>query len=529
MKPLLLLLALLVVVSARAQSNLVKLVFRGESNVQPGAIVASYDGGYLISGCANSASGPTKQDLLIAKFDHNFNLVWGSIFSTSKNENARSIMETSTHDVVVAYETCDSLLVPNGNFEAMHMVKLDASGHMRWTKSFYQNKYCGSSTVKGISETTGGNYVLFHDPSVLTFGEPVGVLITDTAGNIINDKQIRHASSIDFPVIKKYGNNYMILGSDDIIAISKNSMMYAFCDASGVVRHSARYLNTDDLSNTDISAMPDGNILILGGTSSPPYLSHMLKIDTNGTMIWTKVYSSNGDTVFSNAILGNNRMFLAGYCYIGGHANSNINIITAEIDATGNFLWSKITPVPVGPFKAIYDASENAIVLTGYYYLPPYNGLLARINLSSTLSCNEQAITMNLRNYNMLANFGGTVNDTVNTHSVPIPVFTVSPASNASDSLICGNPSGVGNTNKHLAFEIFPNPLRSGGTLHISADIQGRNAKLELFDIAGRAHYTTMLYKSPAALDMPELPAGVYVARLTQGDQVMVRRLIVVE
>ena len=78
-----------------------------------------------------------------------------------------------------------------------------------------------------------------------------------------------------------------------------------------------------------------------------------------------------------------------------------------------------------------------------------------------------------------------------------------------------------------------PNPARAGATLLFDA-VSAGSARLELFDVSGRRvgeRSITLTAPGPqrVPLDGPgsgSRPAGVYLARVTQGDRVATARFI---
>ncbi len=76
---------------------------------------------------------------------------------------------------------------------------------------------------------------------------------------------------------------------------------------------------------------------------------------------------------------------------------------------------------------------------------------------------------------------------------------------------------------------IAPNPLRSG-ILNITAGLPGRTATISLFDPLGRRVLIRQLVgtgSGPMALDLRQLPAGVYLVRLESSNNVLTRKLVI--
>jgi hypothetical protein len=164
-----------------------------------------------------------------------------------------------------------------------------------------------------------------------------------------------------------------------------------------------------------------------------------------------------------------------------------------------------------------------------YYYLPPYSACLMRMELSATPSCTEQSITMHSSNYGIIANVTGTVNDTVSTYAVPNPSINTLGAASVADTFLCGTAGAVGNVTLSPHFGVYPNPLPAGASLRVLTEILGADATLELFDVSGRVVYSKRLHEPLTTIENPGLQAGLYIARLTQGQLVSVQKVVVVQ
>ena len=72
-------------------------------------------------------------------------------------------------------------------------------------------------------------------------------------------------------------------------------------------------------------------------------------------------------------------------------------------------------------------------------------------------------------------------------------------------------PVYVGGTN---GIRIFPNPFTSNGILHVVVNSPGENALFQLFDIAGREIWSSLLTEIHTPIQLPEMQAGTYFWRM---------------
>ena len=79
-----------------------------------------------------------------------------------------------------------------------------------------------------------------------------------------------------------------------------------------------------------------------------------------------------------------------------------------------------------------------------------------------------------------------------------------------------------------LAIQWSPNPVRGAATVHFLNSRPGAQARLQVFDTAGRLVLErTVATGSPVRLRVDALPAGVYVARAVIGEEVTYTRFVV--
>jgi len=310
-------------------------------------LIATQDGGFVITGYASSSDGDVSQnfgnqDFWIVKLDSGGNIIWENAFGFNGSDRAYAIIETQDSGYLISGVLDVTASAGQGNSKNSQInehaggdywaVKLDASGNQEWTKYFGGNL---SDDPFGVVETNSGNFILVgaSDSADVDISNNKGsydfwVVSISSTGNLIWEKnfggtQIDEAQDI----IKTTDNNFIIVGntrSDDIDVSANNG---------------------------------DSDVWII-------------KINENGDLLWEKtIGGASFDT--ANSISKSN----IGYIISGSSRSENGFITTnngqndalvANIDETGNLLWLKT--VGGSEFDFAYDVvqlDDGSIIAVG--------------------------------------------------------------------------------------------------------------------------------------------------------------------
>ena len=178
---------------------------------------------------------------------------------------------------------------------------------------------------------TGGGYILVgrHYPDTLTIGALV--IRVDENGDLVSSRllvnnlwprQITQAADGGYFLTTDFGSSVVKLDS---------SLNVSW----------ARRVKGNDF---DIGVLswpgPDSGCLLLGNTWSFGYSNVLLsRLDKNGDLKWSKVFGQDGRDSVLALVQTDNGILLVGMCYL--LSGSNNAMLIAEIDTSGNVLWSK--------------------------------------------------------------------------------------------------------------------------------------------------------------------------------------------
>ena len=379
--------------------------FGGSKNESARSVLKTQDGGYAVFGYTQSNDGDVvstqttiQYDFWLLKFDANDNLEWQKTYGGSNDEKGYKIIQTQDGGfAVIGYsKSSDGDLVINEGFEDVWVLKLNALGVIEWKTN---TGFSGSDKGFSIIQTLDGGYFL-------------GAILDVTAsGGLGNSKTLNRHAGGDFWGIKisntgsiewrKYfgGTNteicydavevvdgYLLIGSSDSldVDIKNNKGSYDFwvvkIDKNGLLVWEKSFGGKEIDESYQIIKTADNNFLIVGETrSSDQDVSSqnggadvwVLKIDSNGEMLWEKTYGGANFDAAKAITLTNDGNFL-----IAGNTRSVDNDVTnnngendvwvLKINPSGNLIWQKtIGGSGIDLANDIVELNDNSILVVG--------------------------------------------------------------------------------------------------------------------------------------------------------------------
>ena len=321
-------------------------------------ILATQDGGFVVTGYASSSDGDVSQnfgnqDFWVTKLNSSGNITWEKSFGFNGSDRAYAIIQTQDSGYLISGVLDVTASAGQGNTRQNSnqahaggdywAVKLDASGNQEWTKYFGGNL---SDDPFGVVETNSGNFILVgaSDSADVDISNNKGsydfwaVSISST-GSLIWEKNFG-GTQIDeaHGIVKTTDNNFIIVGNT----------------------------RSDD---TDISANFGDSDLWL------------IKINESGNLIWEKSIGGASFDTASNISKSNNGYLISGSSrsengFISNNYGQN-DALVVNIDENGEVLWLKtiggsefdfaydVTQLNDGSIIAVGETTSNNFDLTG--------------------------------------------------------------------------------------------------------------------------------------------------------------------
>ncbi|HYJ65271.1 MAG TPA: T9SS type A sorting domain-containing protein [Parafilimonas sp.] len=250
-------------------------------------IIKTHDNGFAITG---TVGADANEQICILKFDENGLLKWTKQYAESSGTNGNKLVQTDDNGFLIAggYST-------NANGSLAYLIKTDSAGNLKWSKKFSNTK-----RFDDLKRTIDSNYILLAEKTIIKI---------DTAGNILWSKtlispanEFSFASSTILPV--KDGG-YLITGSFE--QSTGNYTEYGVIvrlDKLGNLVWS-KFVDADDLE-LGIAIETTKKDLILSGRrvdEDNNYHHYFIKLNSSGTLIWTKDISGAGQIDYVNDLI----------------------------------------------------------------------------------------------------------------------------------------------------------------------------------------------------------------------------------
>ena len=335
--------------------------FGGSNDDIARGIVETNDGGYVVIGYTNSIDGDItdktleENDFWVIKLDANGTIEWQKTYGGSGDDQGRAIIQTNDGGYAITGPS-KSADGDGSNNEGQHdhwILKLDNQGTIQWEKSY---GFAGHDHSQSLLQTNDGGYFIGGYLDVTASGGLGNETVTtkhgvgefwaqklDASGNL-EWRRYFGGSSNDriYKVLQAHDGNFLLIGSSEsedfdinnsngsydvwIVKIDTQGQMLweKSFGGSGIDNGYAAVKTTDGnylIAGTAIST--DGNISASKGNSD----AWVIKINDNGALLWEKSFGgSSFDAAW--AIDSGNGIFSS--YVIAGNSKSSDGDVTAN-------------------------------------------------------------------------------------------------------------------------------------------------------------------------------------------------------
>ena len=268
-------------------------------------LVPTADGGYL--GIGNFRWSTGNDDLWILKLDASGDVVWQSAYDGTGSgmilpDRATTVQQTRDGGYIVAGDT--GRLSSEGG-SAIWVLRLDAGGRVRWQKAYGGP---GQETAATIRETADGGYILAGTTSsygLYAADSDVWLLKLDVNGNIVWQRLLGGTKGDSVSAVELTGDGGIVAaGSTSSFGASLDAWVLRL-DSGGDVVWQRAFHGADGITLSSIFPTNDGNYITAGSTWSYATTEHfgfMMKLDSNGNIIWQKRYGAVSGLQLSSAV-----------------------------------------------------------------------------------------------------------------------------------------------------------------------------------------------------------------------------------
>lgn len=286
--------------------------YGGTGNDEPGNMIATADGNYLMAGSSNSQNGDVSgnhgaSDIWLMEVDVLGNIIWKKSYGGSGSELYGKAIKIPGNGylLIASSDSIDGDAGDNNGSSDYWVVKISDSGEIEWQNNFGGSEY--EAPVSAIS-TSSNEYII------------VGYSLSSD-GDITNPK-----GDFDYWVIKVDSTGELVW---------EKSFGGSYVDKpQGIIR--------DHGEDDEFLVFGNSNSFNEGGDISNPLGNNdgwVIKIDGHGNLIWDRSFGGPGNDGISDFKLSPNN----GYIYSGVYQEGQLTQSTVEeTDAEGNEIWQML-------------------------------------------------------------------------------------------------------------------------------------------------------------------------------------------
>ncbi len=348
------------------------------------------------------------------------------------------------------------------------IAKLDINGNLLWSY-VYDGPSGGWDAVTSVNKLPNGNYVFIGwvDAGWSGTWDNQIAEINSITGSIITHRMVYGYEEYSVTVINS-GNDILYTGSNNdcgyfnIINMTSGNVTTKYCGPAygwSVIKHSsgAYYVVGDQLhlckfsgsgnpqwcysygggSLKWIAELPGGDLIAAGYSNNDIMI---LRVDTNGNIIWAKRWDAGGSTEVTyyyccsemGVVKSNGNVLIVGTTDAG--TLGGYNIVVFELDMSGNLVWSRVYGDSGNEYGGAIDVLSNGEIIVGGLTTSFGNGaqdmLIMKLSPNGFINCNSGC---------KYEEIGSISNVNLSASSLSLPTPSSSPTTNLSGGTTGGN------------------------------------------------------------------------------------------
>ena len=284
----------------------------GYVDAEADSIKQTADRGYIVSGQADRYA--TRLDALLLKLDRRGNVEWSKTYGGPADDQFAVVEQTSDRGYIAAGSS------ESGASQIYSwLVKLDRAGNIEW-----QHRYAtlGWTEAASVQQTFDNGFIVAGKAVVSNLGTVAWVFKTDSAGNIIWQKG--YGLTIDnhaYSIRQTSDGGYIVIGDvwrqGQYGVFDSSIALFLRLDALGNIIWEKTYAAGNVNRPFSVGETSDQGFIISGGASprsdgsgiGGPWL---LKLDSDGKILWQKLYGDFSDFLSSVVETRNGGLVAAG-------------------------------------------------------------------------------------------------------------------------------------------------------------------------------------------------------------------------
>lgn len=325
------------------------------------------DGGFIIAG-STYPSDTTQRDVYLVKTDANGSVRWTRTFGGNSLDAGRSVQQTTDGGFIVGGETFSFVTSSTD----VYLIKTDANGNQQWARTFG-----GSDHDQGYSvqQTTDGGFIIAGSTSSLGAGAlDVFLIKTDVNGNEV---WIRTFGGSGFDggssVWETADGGFIIAGSTSSLGAGGDDVYLIKTHANGDTSWTTTFGGSGNDYGSCVQQTTDGGYIVVGETYSfaANFTDiYLIKTNAEGNLQWVKTFGSCGGydrgTFVRQTTEGGFVITGGGHVFFPTYASTDVLLI--KTDVNGNEQWMRTYGSPVSDWaNSVQQMTDGGFILVGAF------------------------------------------------------------------------------------------------------------------------------------------------------------------
>lgn len=446
----------------------------------------------------------------IAKFDAKGNILWSNkIITTAFTLVNKEIIETSSHDIVLAEEALDN----SSGAAGMAVIRLDESGNIKWANVFSKK---GSTLVNGAFAT--------YDDGVLVCGGGCAadnfILKIDNSGNQVWLREYLSFGSTGTgsKVIQASNGNIYVCGS--AATGTANCIYFIGTNSNGDVLFSRQYSGLQSAVINSMTATQNG--FVIGGnelntSSNTSPKNFLLGVSATGTFQFLKNVQFQNTCHLNGLAASGDNLMAAFTAY--DQSGSNSYAVYTSMSTSGQMNWNKqilanatnlSTPPARNSFLSLCPNGSNGFLFLGN------NGSNYVCSFCSQVSeCYSTSVAGAM--IADISSSAGTfpINSMQDTLFHNASLILTYPTVDGASQQVCGSDVSTGTTQvqsgTHI-LSVYPDPAST--YLHIQLPNSVSGFEMLIISLSGRIVCSQHFTQSSQQVLLPAVSKGLYLVKV---------------
>lgn len=492
-------------------------------------IIQTNDGGYLILAVSRDTNnfGWQKKATTLIKTNSLGDTVWTKVFRTYLDLHATDVIQTFDG----GYAFCASDWEGISGTGAFILVKLNTSGDTIWTKRYGGYVTGKASNPKSLIQTSDGGYAMAGLTNLYgAGGYDVYVVKTNSSGAPIWARTYGGTSTdVAMEIKQESSGKFIVAGTTFSFTSDGNPDFYLLkLNSNGTLIWSSTFGTNrgEYLDGFDIT--PNGDYIMIGTVLVSPFLNvsdtYAVKVYQAGNIAFDRTYADTIVNDFGLDIVATND---GGYAITGGVSDTSqfgFHPYILKTDLWGNYLWGKMYYQNPNAFEEFSSTTISETSDNGFILGCSKSSWLIKTDFAGNTSCNQFPYSIVQDNPTTLVNY---------TPATQLGVglawgnYSLTIGAGAYPTTLCSSSGETEQENK-IEINIFPNPFSTTATIQIN-NPQNEEYTFVLYDVFGREAKRITISGNTAEIERDNLPAGIYLYRLLSGQNAPTTGKIIIE